>query len=519
MKPDQTTNRALCNSCGKLTPASTQERDGKVFLVKHCPACGDNETLISSDAARYMTKRSLDRGHDYIGCALSCVDCPHKNRPTFIFMDITNRCNLNCPICINNTPSMGFLFEPPMEYFERILEHFSQYEPRPAGQLFGGEPTVREDMFDIIRLAQSYGFPTRVVTNGLKLADDDYCRRLIESRATILIAYDGHNPETYRALRGNVKTLDLKLKALENMRKIGGAKVALMTCVAKGFNDGELGDLLGLCHERRAFVRGVYFLPLAQTWDLSEFDLEPERMTSEDVELMLDGCFPGERIEFVPAGVLGELPTLMKCLRVKPPPFMGAHPNCESMYLLVSDGERYVPLTRYLKTSLPDFVRALFGVEERLAPFVEGFDKRLSGRIAVRLGLKQKYLALRALMSLVWAITRHAKLGRLLKGRGILAKSWHALCVLLGLVTGRKTRTLTERHTNFHEVLQLIVLPFEDDSVLETQRLERCPNAFVFYDPREDRVKSVPTCAWGLHKRQALEAVMDHYNAAGSPEA
>jgi len=511
-------NRAFCNVCGNLVPARHVEREGKVFLVKDCPACGPNESLISNDAARYMVKRRLDGEHDYIGCALNCLDCQHRKSPTFVFLDITNRCNLNCPICINNTPSMGFLFEPPMEYFEKIFEHFSHYDPPPAVQLFGGEPTMREDLFEIIRRARSYGLPTRVVTNGLKLADEDYCRRLVQSRATILIAYDGSNPQTYRVLRGSEKALSLKQKALENLEKAGARKVALMTCVAKGFNDGEMAELLRFCHERRRFVRGVYFLPLAQTWDLSEFDLEPERITSEDIELLLDECFEGERIEFVPAGVLGELPTLMRCLGVKRTPFMGAHPNCESMYILASDGEKYVPLSAYLKCSVPDFIRALFDVEERLCRLERKLERGVVGRVLAKLGLKHKYLAFRAALLVARTARRHVRLGRLLKGKGI-RKLFHAVGAFWGLLFRRKTRKVLERHTTFHEVLQLIVLPFEDKSVLETERLERCPNAFVFMDPTDGTVTGVPTCAWGLHKVGVMQSIADYYARLASESA
>ena len=509
-------NKAFCNSCGHLVAARPEERDGKVFLVKDCPQCGPNETLISSDARRYMGKRGLDNPFGYRGCSLNCLKCEHRKQPTFVFMDITNRCNQNCPICINNTPSMGFLFEPPLEYFDRILKHFSRYDPPPAVQLFGGEPTVREDMFDIIQMARSYGLPTRVVTNGVKLADMEYCRRLVESRATILIAYDGGSPETYRVLRGSQRPLELKLKAFENLRELGAAKVAVMTCLAKGFNDREIPELLEFLHQRRSFVRGVYFLPLAQTWDLAEFNLEPERMSTEDIEILLAECFPGEEIDFVPAGVLGGLPTLMKYLRVKRPPFMGAHPNCESLYLLVSDGERYVPVSRYLKGSLSDLVRALFGVEERLARRVERAQRSLPGRLLGALGLREKYLRLSAWLSVARTVRRQARLGHVLKGRGA-GKAWHALCSLAGMLVGRSTRRVMERHTTFHEVLQIIVLPFEDHSVLETDRLERCPNAFVFWDPADGQVKSVPTCAWPEHKMTVLRAISDHYGTAAAP--
>ena len=85
-------------------------------------------------------------------CSLNCTKCQIDHKPNMVFLDVTNRCNMNCPICINNTPSMGFLFEPPIEYFDTIFKHFAQITPKPSIQLFGGEPTVRNDLFDIIKL-------------------------------------------------------------------------------------------------------------------------------------------------------------------------------------------------------------------------------------------------------------------------------------------------------------------------------------------------------------------------------
>ena len=487
-------NKAHCNRCHELVPATPLNRDGRIHLVKECPSCGTTETLISGDADRYLAKRALDSGYDYQTCGLNCLECKHGPHPTFVFIDVTNRCNLNCPICINNTPGMGFTFEPPFEYFDKIFQHFAKDDPPPAVQLFGGEPTMRPDLFDIIRKARSYGFPTRVVTNGLKLADEGYCRELVATKATILIAYDGGNPETYRTLRASPKSLDLKLKALENIRRIGGAKVALMTCVSKGFNDQEMPALMEFCHDRRDYIRGVYFMPLAQTWDTAKFALEPERTTNEDIEAAVAAAFPGERVEFVPAGCLGDIPTVMKYLHAKPPPFRGAHPNCESMYLLVSDGERYRPLSWYLKDSIHDLVRDLTALEARLAGP----------------GFKGPWLPLRARLAAYRTVARHVRLSRLLKGRGA-GKIGHAAGALAGLLLRRKTRRILEAHTTVQDSLQLIVLPFEDQHVLETDRMERCPNAFAFYDPVEERVRTVPVCAWGKHKKAVLRKVADYY--------
>ncbi len=503
-------NRSTCNTCKKLVPASAVEREGKIYLVKDCRACGTSETLISGNARRYQAKRSLDPGFDYHGCGLNCLGCRHKT-PNIVFVDVTNRCNLNCPICINNTPSMGFLFEPPLEYFDKVFQHYAAMNPPPSIQLFGGEPTVREDLFDIIRMARSYGLATRVVTNGIKLADLNYCRRLVETKATILIAYDGDNPDTYRILRNSEKSLQLKQTAIENIRRVGGAKVTLMCLAAKGFNDTELPSLFQFCHDRRDVVRAIYFMPLAHTWNRERFELEPDRITGEDIEQIVADAFPDDPVAFLPAMFLGEVPTLVKYLNIKPLPFAGAHPNCESMYMLVSDGERYRPLGHFLKSPVEDFARALRKVEDRLArrDLNVGLVRAKGGKPTFR----QRLLKLRTILAVSRVMFRHGRLSRVLKGRGI-GKLWHALALPFALAFGRKSQNALERHTNVQGVLQIIVLPFEDRYTLETERLERCPSGFAFWDPRDGEVKHVPVCAWGIHKTEVMKAIRDHYAPA-----
>ncbi|HRT95114.1 MAG TPA: hypothetical protein P5532_11875, partial [Planctomycetota bacterium] len=99
-----------------------------------------------------------------------------------------------------------------------------------------------------------------------------------------------------------------------------------------------------------------------------------------------------------------------------------------------------------------------------------------------------------------------------------LGKAWHALALPFALAFGRKSQTALERHTNVQGVLQIIVLPFEDRYTLETERLERCPSGFAFWDPRDGEVKHVPVCAWGIHKTPVMRAIMSHYSQGGAPE-
>jgi hypothetical protein len=510
-------NRALCNRCQQLVPARHVERDHKIFLVKDCQSCGQTETLLSSNSESYWRKRKIDENFQYGNCGLSCLSCQHKE-PNIVFLDITNRCNLNCPICINNTPAMGFVFEPPIEYFETIFRHFAARTPKPSIQLFGGEPTVRNDLIEIIRLAQSYGLPTRLVTNGVRLADEAYCRDVVGTRVTILISYDGENAEMYRALRNHERCGELKRRAVDNIGRLGGTKVVLMTLVAKGYNDGDLGSIFAFCHERRDFIRGVYLMPLAHSWDSAKVDLHPERITSEDLERAIEEAFPEDRVEFVPTNLLGRIPTLSRLLGIRDVPFVGGHPNCESMYLLVSDGEKYRPLAHYLKRGLTDAARDLLKLEERLAGLERALARGPWRRTLGRSNLRRAWLKLVMVKELARLGRKHVRLGEALGARGPAAL-WRALRVGLGILGRRKTKTVLRRFTAVQAALQIIVLPFGDEENMETDRLQRCPAAFAYVDPRDGRVKHVPNCAWGLHKDKVLREIADHYAQAAPPGA
>jgi len=429
-------------------------------------------------------------------------------------VDLTNRCNMNCPICLNNTPSMGFSFEPPMSYFESIFKHLSGLDPQPVVELFGGEPTVREDLFDIIELARSYGLRTRVVTNGIRLADEQYCRRLAETGTILLLSYDGEEPEAYRVLRGSARYLELKRRAVENVARLRRSRVGLIACIAKDLNEHQIADILALCHRHRHCIRRVLLMPLAQTWDSSKWNYRPQRITTEDVENLVAAAFAGYEVEFLPAGFVGQFSTVLRYLGREEPPWAGAHPNCESTYLLLSDGQKYVPVGHYMRCTMKQFGRAFHKLETRLDARQGRWQRSLLGRALGALRLKKPALKALGLAAIALFFARRVRFGRLLKGKGV-GKLGHALLLVVGLVFGGKTRKVLERHTNVQAQLQLVTLPFEDIHVLETDRLERCPSQQAYYDPRKDQVRLVPLCAWNEHKSRVLREVADFYASAG----
>jgi hypothetical protein len=268
-----------------------------------------------------------------------------------------------------------------------------------------------------------------------------------------------------------------------------------------------MGGLIRFCHDRRDFIGAIYIMPLVQNWDAEKWDYQPEQMTAEDVEVAVAEAFPDDNVEFLPAGFTVRLPNLRRCLRIKPLPFQGAHPACESIFLMISDGEEYVPFTRHLKGSAPEAAQALVDADEALGRRVEALDRGVFGRLLSALGLKDGVLYLKGALTTVSVLRRHVRLSRYIKGKG-LGKLYHGLALPLALAFGRRSREALQRHTTIHAILEILMLPFEDAYTIESHRMERCPTAFAFVDPDDDRVKTVPACAWWtIHKAEVLPKI------------
>ena len=234
-------------------------------------------------------------------------------------------------------------------------------------------------------------------------------------------------------------------------------------------------------------------------------------MTAEDVEAHVQSVYQ-ERIDFVPAAFLGNLGTLHRCLDVAPFPFAGAHPNCESAFILVSDGKQYVPITRLLKGAVPDVLNALQEMEKRLAQRVKEFESGLASAVLAKMGLKKTALYLMGLQVIIQFMKRHVRLGDLFKGKGF-AKLFHIAATFLKLAFRIKRRKVLAQHTNVQAFLEVLVLPFESQHNIETDRMERCPTAFAFVDPRTDEVNFVPVCAWwSIHKSEMMPLIAERYS-------
>jgi hypothetical protein len=504
-------NLGVCSKCRAFVPVEHVSRDGKVYLRKSCPDCGPTEALVSTDDRAWRRKRNLWQytQAEATPCDLRCTQCGHDHRPSMVFVDVTNRCNMNCPICIANIPAMGFRFEPPMEYFEKLFAGLAGLAPEARINLFGGEPTVRDDLFDIIHVARANGFRPRIVTNGLRLADEAYCKEVVEAGVPVLFALDGLSAGVYARLRKNPGAFQTKMRALENLKKSGARRNTIMTCVARKINEHEMGDLIRFCHANRDFIRCMHMIPLTETWEEGEFETDVAT-TTEDVERIIAAAVPEGPVEFWPAGLPARWGQALRFVGSPKLTFGGVHPNCEASTLLLSDGEQYRGIGYYTRRPVSQVAATVTDLSLRLAP--------LLSRLDLNRPLQRAWGTVLVLLRLGPPVVRFLNWRRIMKGNPVAA----VVRILAGLAAGRELKDVLRANARIQDAMLMIILPFEEYHSVESERLRHCKTAFAYVDPDTEEVRLVPTCTWPLYRSAIQRKIADKYAAAehsGRPAA
>lgn len=242
---------ALCPECGGFVPAVVKARDGRILLSRDCPDHGRSETLLSRHAAHYLEME-----------ALLPPEPPH--RPDWpepargVFINLTDRCNMACPNCLTNA-NAGRTAR--VESLERVLHALATLPPpRPVVCLGGGEPTLVPDLPRWIAALQRAGYPVKLLTNGLRLADLDYCRALKEAGLRwVLLQADSLDEGVAARLRGRAGLGALRARVLDHCDRLG-FHVCLSCMIERDFNLDEVGEFVRFAL-RTPCVRHLSLLP------------------------------------------------------------------------------------------------------------------------------------------------------------------------------------------------------------------------------------------------------------------
>ncbi|MCX8027864.1 MAG: radical SAM protein [Thermodesulfovibrionales bacterium] len=140
-------------------------------------------------------------------------------QPKWIAWEITRRCNLHCIHCRSSSDfeSKGHPDIPKTDAF-RFLDDISNYA-KPVLVLSGGEPLIREDVFEIAQYGSKKGLRMCLATNG-SLVTDEICKEILRSDIKMVsMSLDGSNSEIHDNFRDQKGSFDAVIKAIELFKK------------------------------------------------------------------------------------------------------------------------------------------------------------------------------------------------------------------------------------------------------------------------------------------------------------
>ena len=289
--PNET--ESLCPVCLKRIKATRLLRGDEVFLAKECGDHGSFRTVIwRGEPSMAEWRRPKDPVHPDLcygtvekGCPFDCGLCnAHEQLPCSVLLEVTDRCNLHCAVCFADS-GRGEAEDPSLENISWLLERAMATAGPCNLQLSGGEPTLRDDLPEIVEVARRIGYSfIQVNTNGLRLASDRaYVRRLLDAGlSSVFLQFDGVDDEIYRSLRGRA-LLHQKLRAVKNCGETG-LGVVLVPTLVRGVNTDSIGAIVRQALQLAPTVRGIHFQPVSyfgrfpeQSGDEGRFTL-PELM-------------------------------------------------------------------------------------------------------------------------------------------------------------------------------------------------------------------------------------------------
>lgn len=167
-----------------------------------------------------------------------------KNKRLFFLQwDSTNNCNLNCSHCYHKTHKKGE--ELPLSEVRNFLvdlkETTARWDFRPGFHISGGEPLFREDLIEILGIANGLNIETRILTNGTLLNYKKAKEIRNEGVERIQISIDGKR-ETHNKIRGARYAYDNAISGIRNADKAGIIVTVSATLIQS--NKDELEDII-----------------------------------------------------------------------------------------------------------------------------------------------------------------------------------------------------------------------------------------------------------------------------------
>ncbi|MBI2173035.1 MAG: radical SAM protein [Candidatus Aenigmarchaeota archaeon] len=455
----------------------TFARHNKVWIMKQCAEHGVYKELSWGDYEMYkkaerfqdpgikILNPHIDKSQFEIDCPTDCGLCvEHESHTGLGNIVVTNRCDLTCWYCFFYAKEGEPIYEPTMDQIKFMLKRMKNEKPVGANsvQYTGGEPTLREDLPEIVKAAKDLGYShVQLNTNGINLCRDPQLSVNLRTAgvSNLYMSFDGMTPET------NPKNYWEAQQAIDNCAK-AGIGVVLVPTVIGGINDHELGDIIRFGIGNIGKVRSVNFQPVSLVGRMPDALRKKQRITIpgaiKRIEAQTDGQIGREH--WFPVPCAKQITDFIESVKQEPKYRLSIHFQCGMATYIFKDGNRIVPLPEFFD------VEGFFDYLGQLTRDIEAAKFR---KLRTTLSLAKLMLNIRKYVD-----------------EDKKPKNLKFVRMLAGAVGGSNYHGLAEFHMNS---LFLGMMHFQDPFNWDIDRIHKCD---IHYATPDGRV--LPFCTFNV---------------------
>ena len=166
-----------------------------------------------------------------------------------LFLEVTPRCNLSCIHCGSRCDEHALIEEVSLDEYKDLLSRVrDEFGERVFIVLTGGEPMLRDDIYELGAYIRDLGFAWGMTTNAT-LIDQDAAYRLVESGLrTVSVSVDGLST-THDAVRRKRGAYEDALAGVHNLAQTHGLDALQVTSVMNHQTIGEIDRLFEIMVE------------------------------------------------------------------------------------------------------------------------------------------------------------------------------------------------------------------------------------------------------------------------------
>ncbi|MCW4016086.1 MAG: radical SAM protein [Candidatus Bathyarchaeota archaeon] len=202
----------------------------------------------------------------------SAAPSKEKYVPLVVSWNVTLRCNLKCAHCYINAEEKELPDELSTDAAKMLIHQITEVS-RPLLILSGGEPLLREDIYEIIRYGADRGLRMGMGSNGM-LIDDEVARKLKDAGMwTVAVSLDSSIPERHDEFRGVEGCWEHAVNAIKALKNAGIA--VQVNCTVTRQNYDEVDDVMALAESLGVDNFHLFFLvPTGRGTDIE--DITPQ---------------------------------------------------------------------------------------------------------------------------------------------------------------------------------------------------------------------------------------------------